>query len=504
MPNDAYGELLGRWRDARILDSCDSLLGWDQETYMPAGGAAHRAEQHALLARLVHEGRTDARIGELVEAAADDERVQDPASVEAANLREIRREFERWSKVPTSLQVERARTASLALQAWKQARSESSFETFRPWLEKILDLRTQVAQAVGYDTEPYDALLDVYEPGETAAHLTELFAPLRTASVDLLRRIQESAQRPAAGLLEGPMPIERQKQFVRRAAEAIGFDPERGRIDTTTHPFCARIGPGDVRLTTRYTEREFHGAFFGVLHEAGHGMYEQGLPADAFGAPAGEPASYGVHESQSRLWENHVGRSRGFWRHFYGDLQATFPDVFGGVAQDDFYRAVNRVEPSLIRVEADEVTYDLHIFLRFDLERAMWNGDLTVADLPAAWNERFEADFGMRPPDDAHGCLQDIHWSMGSLGYFPTYTLGNLYAAQIFDAAGRELGDLDEAFGRGEFLPLREWLRAKVYGNGARYRPAELVERICGKPVGADDLIAHLNARYGSIYGLSR
>ncbi len=503
MPNDAYGELLGRWRDARILDSCDSLLGWDQETYMPAGGAAHRAEQHALLARLVHEGRTDARIGELVEAADDDERVQDPASVEAANLREIRREFERWSKVPTSLQVERARTTSLALQAWKRARNENSFETFSPWLQKILDLRVQEAEAVGYDTEAYDALLDVYEPGETAAHLIELFAPLRDASVDLLGRIRECAHRPEAGLLEGTMPIERQSVLVSKAAEAIGFDLGGGRIDTTTHPFCSRIGPGDVRLTTRYTEREFHGAFFSVLHEAGHGMYEQGLPADAFGAPAGEAASYGVHESQSRLWENHVGRSQGFWHHFYGDLQATFPDTFAGVGRGDFYSAVNRVEPSLIRVDADEVTYDLHIFLRFDLERAMLKGDLAVADLPGAWNERFERDFGLRPPDDAQGCLQDIHWSWGSFAYFPTYTLGNLYAAQIFGAAGRDLGDLDEAFARGEFLPLRDWLRDKVYANGARYRPAELVERICGKPVGADDLIAHLNDRYGRIYGLT-
>ncbi|MFQ5843903.1 MAG: carboxypeptidase M32 [Planctomycetota bacterium] len=502
-PQAAYEELLARWREVHVLDSCGGLLAWDQETFMPTGGGPHRAEQLALLAGLKHARQTDPVIGRLLSEAERGDVVADPDSAAAANVREIRRLFERSSRVPVSLQQELARTSSRAREAWKEARAASRFGTFRPWLERLLDLKRREAEAVGTGEDSYDALLDEYEPGATARQLTELFRPLRAAAVGLVRRIRDSGRTPDVGILRRSYPPQRQEAFARRALAAIGFDLDRGRLDTTAHPFCSQIGPGDVRLTTRYSPHDLALAFFGVLHEGGHGLYDQGLRPDAYGTPVGMPCSTGVHESQSLLWENHVGRSRGFWRHFYGAAREAFPEALGGVARDAFYAAINRVEPSLIRIEADEVTYDLHVFLRFDLERDLLSGALAPADLPAAWNERMHRDLGLRPPDDARGCLQDIHWSLGAIGYFPTYTLGHVYAAQLFHQAGRELGDLDAAFARGEFRPLREWLQERVHRDGARRPPAALVERITGKPPGPEDRIAHLERRYGELYGLS-
>jgi carboxypeptidase Taq len=291
-------------------------------------------------------------------------------------------------------------------------------------------------------------------------------------------------------------------RVVEEAARAIGFDFERGRLDVTTHPFCSGLGPLDVRMTTRYDENHFNDAFFSVLHEAGHGIYEQGLSMERYGTPVGASCSLGIHESQSRLWENLVGRSRGFWRGFFGTVRAAFPEALEGSAPEGFYRAVNETRPSLIRVEADEVTYNLHIFLRFELELALVSGELEPEDLPGAWNETFERFLGMRPPDDVSGCLQDIHWSAGLIGYFPTYALGNLYASQFFRAAEAELGDLQEAFARGEFDPLRRWLNENIHQHGKRYPPRRLVEVVTGSPLSHEPLMRHLETKYGEIYGL--
>ncbi len=297
-------------------------------------------------------------------------------------------------------------------------------------------------------------------------------------------------------------PKEAQASFARSAATAIGFRFEEGRLDESAHPFCSGIGPGDCRLTTRYDERHFPGAFFGVLHEAGHGIYEQGLDRSAFGTPIGDAASLGVHESQSRMWENFVGRSRAFWSHFYPPAQSTFPEALNGVGCDDFYAAVNDVRPSFIRVEADEVTYNLHIMIRFELEQRLIAGELLPADVPAAWNSVYTESLGITPPNDAQGCLQDIHWSHGLLGYFPTYALGNMYAAQLFEAARRSLGDLDALFAKGEFTPLREWLNSNVHKYGRQFVPSRLVERITGTPLSHRPLVAHLKAKFEPIYGL--
>ena len=341
-------------------------------------------------------------------------------------------------------------------------------------------------------------MLDDYEPGETAAALAPLLTLVRDALVRLLDAIQGSSRRPDRGILHRHFPQADQERFARLAAAKIGYDLDAGRLDPTAHPFSSGIGPGDVRITTRYDENCFSMAFFSVLHETGHALYDQGLPAEHWGAPRGEAVSLGIHESQSRMWENLVGRSLGFWRFFYPQAQKAFP-ALAGVGLEAFHFAINEVKPDLIRTEADEITYNLHILLRFELERALVRGDLQVADLPGAWNEKMAAYLGMTPPNQAQGVMQDVHWSAGHLGYFPTYTLGNLYAAQFFARAARDLGDLAESFARGDFGPLLQWLREKIHGQGKRYRPRELVQVVTGEDLNPEYLIKYLTKKFGAI-----
>jgi carboxypeptidase Taq len=496
----AYESLVRELRDVTLLGSVGALLHWDEQTQMPPGGAAHRAEQASLLAKLVHERMTSPRVGELLDAASEDR--SDDA---VANVREARRTYERARKLPPALVEELARTGVLGQQAWAEARKKNEYPAFRPWLEKLVALKRQEADCVGYAPggSRYDALLDEYEPGETAANVRKTFEALRGPLVDLVRRIGESPRKAPLEILQRSYPAAGQERLSREAAAAVGFDFSSGRLDTSTHPFCTGIGPGDTRMTTRYDERYFGDAFFGVLHETGHALYDQGLPAEHFGTPLGEAVSLGIHESQSRMWENLVGRSRSFWRRFLPRARQEFPQALAGVNDDDWYFAVNDVRPSLVRVEADEATYNLHIMLRFDLEQAMLSGEVGAADLPAAWNQRMRDYLGITPPDDTQGCLQDIHWSSGSLGYFPTYTLGNLYAAQLFEAALDEVGDLDEMFARGEFAPLLAWLRDKIHRHGKRYSPRELVTRATGAEPTAQPLLRHLRSKARELYGVS-
>ena len=456
----------------------------------------------ALLAGLHHERATDNVVGDLLEAAEDSTLVAEPDSPEAANLREWRRGYDRITKLPRTLVEEMARTTSIAQQEWVEARKASDFGRFEPWLETIIKLKRQEAACLSTGGDPYDALLDEYEPGANGRDLASLFAALRHDLVPLVASIAGSTVGPKAKALEGNYPLDRQKIFGETVAQAIGFDFERGRLDTTAHPFCTGIGPGDVRITTRFDPRDFSGAFFGILHEVGHGLYEQGLDSRHHGEPIGEAVSLGVHESQSRLWENAVGRSRAFWEHWLPLAKRIFRDPLHAINLDEFHAAINRVEPSLIRVEADEVTYNLHIMIRFELEKALIGGNLTVKDLPEAWNERYRDDLGIMPPDDAHGCLQDIHWAAGLVGYFPTYTLGNLYAAQLHGQADLDLGGLEPAFARGEFTGLLAWLRDKIHCHGQRYRAADLIEKVTGATIDPAPLLSSLQRKYGPIYGL--
>jgi carboxypeptidase Taq len=502
--DEAYADLIRHVKDYNLLGSCGSVLAWDERTYMPRQGAALRAEQMALLARLTHEMLTAPAVGDLLGAVQGTALVRDPESAAAVNVREVRRAYDRAVKLPKELVAELARVTTHAQQVWQRARQDNDFAAFRPWLAQVVALKRQEAEAVGYREAPYDALLDEYEPGATAAEITRVFAELRAELVPLIAAITSSGRTARRDLLERPYPVERQQAFGREAAAAIGFDFDAGRLDVTTHPFCSGIGPGDCRLTTRYNPRHFNEAFFGVLHETGHGLYEQGLDPEHFGTPMGSATSLGIHESQSRLWENQVGRGRPFWEYFFPRARQAFPEALADVALDDFLFAVNEVRPSYIRVEADEATYNLHIILRFELEQALIAGDLEAPDVPAAWDEKFRQLFGLTPPTAAQGCLQDIHWSGGGIGYFPTYTLGNLYAAQLMEQARQDLGDLDANFRQGQFGRLKGWLNEKVHRPGQRWRAAELCRWITGRPLSHQPLLAYLRRKYEPLYQLWR
>jgi carboxypeptidase Taq len=500
LPTAAYAELVRRSKDVALIQSCSAVLQWDQQTYMPKAGSALRGDQLAMLAALAHDRATDPRVGELL--AAVEASPFAPDSLEAANVREMRHSYDRATKLPKRLVEELARVTTQAQEAWVGARAKSEFPAFRPWLEKVLALKREEAHAVGFKGHAYDALLDEYEPGMTSAEVTHIFADLAKELVPLIRAVAESLRKPDRSVLDRDFPTDRQKVFGEAAAAAIGFDFTAGRLDTTTHPFCSGFGPGDCRITTRYNPRAFHESFFGVLHEAGHGLYEQNLPAEHFGTPAGAACSLGIHESQSRLWENQVGRSRPFWEHFFPRMKQTFPTV-SDVSPEAFFFAVNEVRPSFIRVEADEATYNLHIILRFELELKLITGELSVADLPAAWNTKFQSLFGMIPPSDREGCLQDIHWSLGGVGYFPTYTLGNLYAAQFMAAARRDLGgpDVEAGFRRGEFAALADWLKSRVHAHGRRYRSGELCLRATRQSLSSAPFLTYLREKTAGLYG---
>ena len=501
-PREAYDDLSCRVRQVSLLGSCSSLLHWDREAHMPPKGAQHRAAQHALLAGMCHEQFTDPKTGELLAAVEGTDVVADPLSDEAVNARELRRVYDRATKLPRELVEELARVTSLAHGEWVEARKKSDFAHFQPWLEKIVALKIRQADCYGHDGQRYDALLEDYEPGATAAWVSGVLGPLRDELVPLLDAIQGASRQPDTAILQRSYPLDRQELFGRLAAAAVGFDFQAGRLDVVAHPFCCTIGPGDTRLTTRYDEHDFGDGFFSIVHETGHGLYDQGLPAEHWGTPRGEPVSLGIHESQSRLWENLVARSLPFWRHFFPIAQQLFPDALGDVKLEDFHFAANAVRPSFIRVDADEVTYNLHIILRFELEQALLSGDLPVADVPAAWNEKFAALFGITPPDDAQGCLQDVHWSGGGIGYFPTYTLGNLNAAQLFAAAREAIPDLEAQMAHGQFADLLAWLRESIHLRGQQHRAPQLIELVTGQPLSHQALIAHLRAKFEPLYGL--
>lgn len=501
-PEQAYAELVTRLREQALLASCSALLGWDEQTYMPRAGAEHRGGQMALLAGMVHERATDPVIGELLAVLEGSDLVADPESPPAVNVRETRRNYDRQTRIPRELVEALARATTLGQQAWAEARTKRTFALFLPHLETIVRLKRREAEAVGFEQVAYDALLDDYEPGATTTALAKLFATLKAELVPLVAAIEASTVRPDTSVLSRSYPTDLQRVFAELIAATIGFDFDGGRLDVSEHPFSTSIGPGDRRITTHYDQHDFTQAFFGVLHEVGHALYEQGLDPDHHGTPMGDAVSLGIHESQSRLWENAVGRGRAFWSYAFPIAQRVFRAPLRDVRLDDFHLAVNRVAPSLIRTQADEVTYNLHIIVRFELEQALIAGDLNVADLPGAWNERYRQALGVAPQHDGEGCLQDIHWSAGLFGYFPTYALGNLHAAQLMDQARADLADLDGCFARGEFTPLLEWLRANVHRQGQRFRAAALIERVTGRPPGPGPLVRALREKFTPLYRL--
>ncbi len=498
MGSAGYDRFLALLKDHYSLRYVLALLDWDQETGMPLRAAGERANQIALVSGMAH----DLLVGDAFAAAlasAEAAGANDDPVVET-NLREARRDHDRARKLPQELIKTIAHVSTIAKSAWTEARRDNDFPRFAPHLERLLELKREVAERIGYEDDPYDALMDEFEPEMRAATVASVFESLRPQLVELVEATRSAPRQPDLGVLRRNCPVDDQARFCRKLVSAMHFDLTAGRIDVSTHPFCTSLSPLDVRLTTRYDAEYLPQSLFGMLHEAGHGLYEQGLDPAHASTPMAHYTSMGIHESQSRMWENMVGRSRAYWEHMYPDLQATFSSM-AGVSLDDWHFAINAVRPSLIRVEADEVTYGLHIMLRFDLERRLLSKQLEVRDVPEAWNTGMQQMMGLTPPDDARGCLQDIHWSMGAFGYFPTYQLGNLYAAQFFDAARRDLGDMDAQFRKGSFEPLREWLRENVHRHGQRFRPAELLQRVAGQELSAEPYMAYLRGKFQPLYG---
>jgi carboxypeptidase Taq len=497
---ETFLELKRRVTEVSDLARGMGLLAWDQRTMMPAKGAAVRAEQLGTLSRLTHDLFTSDDIGRLLDDLAEYEQGLEHESDEASLIRIVRRDYDKERRVPADLRTELTRAASSGYGAWVDARARSDYESFLPHLQRNLELRRQYAELFEAD-ELYDALLDDYEPGMKAAEVREVFDVLKPELIGIVRAVADHQDRVDSSFLQGSFSTDRQRQMSLAVLEALGFEHDSWRLDETQHPFASGMATTDIRLTTRFKEHDVSDALFSTMHEFGHGVYERNVDPALERTPICRGASMALHESQSRLWENLVGRSREFWSFFYPTFQSIFPE-FEGVDEDAFWRATNKVTPSFIRVESDEVTYSLHIILRFELEQELLSGELDLRELPAAWNARMKEYLGVEVPDDARGVLQDTHWSAGSFGYFPTYALGNVVSLQIWEQVLAAIPDLYEQISRGEFGPLREWLRDQLYRHGRKLQPKELIQRITGSGIDPAPYLRYLNTKVGEVYGI--
>ena len=494
---DAYEALLDRVQRWNAVGSASGVLGWDQQVMMPEGGTPARSKQLSALSSVHHDMVTADETGELLDELDD----ADLTDEQAAVVREVRREYERADAVPVELVEEISETGSEALQAWEEAKAEDEFETFAPYLEKHVELKREYAEHIDPDRDPYEVLFEEFEPCLSMERAESILTELREALVPMIEDIRESDVELAVDTFEGTFPEDEQEALSRDALELVGYDFDRGRLDVSSHPFTSG-NQFDCRVTTRFDETDPLGAVGSTVHEFGHAQYNLGLPQEHFGTPLGTSRDLSVHESQSRLWENHVGRSEAFWREFLPVFQEHFPQTEEATVRDA-YEAFNQVyEDNLIRVEADELTYHLHIVIRFEIERDLVRGDLDVEDVPGVWNDKYEEYLGIRPDTDSEGCLQDIHWSHGNFGYFPTYSLGSVMAAQLFEAAEAEIDDLDAKIAEGEFDDLHDWLGENVHRHGSRYETNELVKRATGEDFSADAFLDYVDEKYGELYGI--
>jgi carboxypeptidase Taq len=492
---DALSQLRSRLEELRDLESAASVLGWDQRTIMPRAGAFHRSRHLALLQRLAHEQLVAPETARLLDEAAPLLDSLDPDSDDAALLRWTRRMYDKAVRVPPELVSEMARASSESAQVWVESKAASDFSRFLPALERNLDLRHRYVECFEPREEPYDILLDDYEPEMETAEVRRIFDEIKPELVPLIR---EQAERDVDdSFLYGDFPVDRQEALAHELVALFGTRPDTWRIDPTEHPFAGGAGIDDIRITTHYYPDHLD-SFFSIAHEYGHGIYEHQIPRSLATLPIGSGASLGLHESQSRLWENLVGRSVPFWRFFYPRLREVFPEQFGGVELERFHAAINKVQPSLIRIQADEVTYGMHVILRFELEQDLINGRLEPRDLPQAWNAKMWDYLGVEVPDDAHGVLQDMHWSAGLIGYFATYLLGTVMSVQIWEKADADLDGLDEQMERGELAPLREWLGEHVHALAAKYPPQETLRRATGSTIDAKPYLAYLQRKFGA------
>ena len=480
------------------LQSCLSLLHWDQRTYLPKKGSDVRAEVIGKLSKMVFQLSVCDELGRYLEEL---EKKDGLTEQEKASVRVTAKAYRRHKAVPVDVYESFAIAQSRSETAWESAKANSDFSAFLPHLEKMVDYARRLADYYGYEENPYDALIEEYEPGMTFRKLQAIVEPLQAKLIGLVRVLCEEGSAPDPSCAEGRFDVERQRELSMRLLRTIGYDFDAGRLDTTVHPFTIMTGPVDIRVTTRFSETDLFSGFFSTLHEGGHALYDQGLAKDLMWSGLDEGASYGIHESQSRLWENMVGRSLPFWRFFLPTLSELFPE-FKAVSAEDIFRAINIVRPSSIRVEADEVTYNLHIMVRLKLENALINGQVKPADLPQLWREAMSNTLGVKPESDADGVLQDVHWSSGLFGYFPSYMLGNLYGAQLFDRANDEIPDLDDRMEEGDFSSLLGWLRDRIHKHGKTYDPESLVRRVTGDDLNPTHFMEYINRKFESIYRL--
>jgi carboxypeptidase Taq len=493
--SDALAQLKERLGKITDLERVSRLLNWDQQTMMPPAGFEHRADHLGTLRRVSHELLVSDETGRLLDELRPLEETLDADSDDAALIRLTRRDYEKASRVPTDLRAEMTRTASLARPVWVQAKAESNFQRFLPVLERTLELRHEYVDCFPETGERYDVLLDDFEPETTTAEVGETFEELKPELMQLTADLRD--EEIDAPFLQGAFPVDRQERIATEVVELFGFRPNTWRLDPTEHPFASGTGVDDVRITTNYDPGTLK-SFFSTMHEYGHGLYSHQLPRELSRLPIGQACSLGIHESQSRLWENLVGRSPQFWRFFYPRMRETYPEQLATVERDDFVAAINRVRPSLIRIKADEVTYGLHIILRFELEQDLINGRVQPRDLPEVWNAKMNEYLGVDVPDDANGVLQDTHWASGLIGYFATYLLGTVMSVQIWEKAGEDVQDLDEQTERGEFASLREWLGEHVHRHGRKFSPQETLRRATGATLDPKPYVAYLRAKYGA------
>jgi carboxypeptidase Taq len=500
-PETKLSQLTTILNEVDDLNHTKNLLNWDQQTYMPPGGTQGRSNQMATLTRLAHVKFTSDEAGQLLEDLKPYAQELDPDSDTARLVKVTSRNYAKKIKVPPEFVAEFAQLTSQAHRVWEEAREVSDFEKFRPYLERIVELRRRYAGFFAPYDHVYDPLLDDFEPGLKTADVQTIFSALRPQQVELIQAITERPQVDDS-FLHQPFDESKQEAFGVEVITKYGFDWKRGRQDRTIHPFTNSFGVGDVRITTRFMPDYLSSALFSTLHECGHALYGQGIDPQLDRTPLGTGASYALNESQSRMYENLVGRSRDFWHHFYPRLQEYFPAQLGNVDLETFYKGINKVEPSLIRVEADEATYNLHIMLRLELEIALIEGSLEVKDLPEVWNERMQDYLGIIPSDDAMGVLQDVHWSSGMIGYFPTYALGNLISAQLWEKVSADIPDLKAQIQRGEFSNLTGWMREKIHRHGAKFEPKEMVQRLTGSVIDPAPYMRYLRRKYGEIYNV--
>lgn len=478
------------------LESIAGLLGWDEQTFLPPGSADQRQNQNATLAAVIHEAKTDPEIGKILGLLENSD--SSPKDKQAAVLRDARIDYDRATKLPAAYVEKHARLSSEAYHAWAAARKNNDFASYAPYLQQHLDLAKQGAEYLGWGDRPYDLQIDLHDPGMDAKTIDRLFSELKAELVPIVQQIIDSSVKARTDIFKG-FPVEQQKSFLEEVTASLGFNYKRGRIDISLHPFCSGNG-ADTRMTTRFDVDNPLDSLFSSIHETGHGMYEQGLPLDSLHNALGKAAGMGAHESQSRLWENQVCRSRAFWEHYEPKFRAAFPQQLDGVASDDLYLAINSVSKNPIRVDSDEVTYNLHIIIRFEIEKKLFSGELAVKDLPSYWNEQYKQLLNIEPRSDAEGVLQDVHWSAGAFGYFPSYCLGNMLAAQLWYSANEQLPDLQQDFAQGNFSRLLEWLRTQVHAHGARYHLMELSEKATGQALSPQALIRYLKERYLPLY----